>query len=150
MTELVGLLTEIYLMANSCFPSSSLLHQPSDQYRITPSQKLLFVILSFQLFTFPILSWSEFKPEITAILNSMNALRLWTLVADAPSKVISLFATIYFIYENSSFNTNPSSLSQCDRTKVISNKTVLAYRIPLRQVASDLGVSSETLRAYFF
>ena len=68
ITEFVGILTEVYLMITTCLPTSSTLFQRSSEYRINASQKLLFEILFFQMYTFPVISWSELKSEISSIL----------------------------------------------------------------------------------
>lgn len=68
ITELVGILTEVYLMITTCLPTSSSLFQRSSEYGINASQKLLFEILFFQMYTFPVISWSELKSEISSIL----------------------------------------------------------------------------------
>lgn len=69
ITELLGVLVELYLMMTSCLPSTSLLFQKHKQFAISPFQKVLLEIMYLQLFTFPLLSWGELKPEITLILK---------------------------------------------------------------------------------
>ena len=60
-------------MMTSCLPSSSLLFQKHKQYAISPFDKLLLEIMYLQLFTFPLLSWGELKPEVTVILKRTNS-----------------------------------------------------------------------------
>lgn len=71
------MLVELYLMMTSCLPSCSLLFQKHKQYAISPFQKLLLEIMYLQLFTFPLLSWGELKPEITVILKRSVSIK-WT------------------------------------------------------------------------
>lgn len=148
VTELLGLLTEVYLMITTCLPSSSLLLQRSSVYGISCAQKLLFEIMFFQLFTFPLLSWCELKPEVSMILNRHSLYGFSCLVSDLPLKVNSVFSVLYFIYENTSFNTSPSSKSLCDRVNQASSKTLLAYHMSLRRAATEMGIGMEVLRVY--
>lgn len=148
VTELLGLLTEVYLMITTCLPSSSLLLQRSSVYGISCSQKLLLEIMYFQLFSFPLLSWCELKPEVSMILNSYSFVLLSCVVSDLPLKVNSVFSVLYFIYENTSFNTSPSSKSLCDRVNQASAKTLLAYHMSLRRAATEMGIGMEVLRVY--
>ena len=70
VTEITGVLTEIYLLSTTCLPASSSLLQRDRDRGIAPAHKLLIEILFFQLFTFPLLAWSEVRPILSSLLSS--------------------------------------------------------------------------------
>ena len=75
VTEITGLLTELYLLMTTCLPASSSLLQRDAKKGISPAHKILIEVLFFQLFTFPLLSWAEIKPLVTSLLRSAIASR---------------------------------------------------------------------------
>lgn len=133
-------------MITTCLPTTSSLFQRSPEYGINASQKLLFEILFFQMYTFPLLSWSELKTEISLILLCRFSSSSLSLDNDIPPRVLSLFASLYFIYDNTSFNTNPESKSFCDHTSQVNPKTLLSYGMCVQQAAQEMNISCDMLR----
>ena len=152
--ELTGLLTELYLLATTCLPASSLLLQRDPTRGIAPAHKLLIEILFFQLFTFPLLAWPEVRPVLTRLLTRTLFLLLLLpaepAAAEIPPRITAVLAVFYFLYENSQLNTAESGPSLCDRTQQLSLQTRFLPHRELRDIAADLAISADRLKQYGF
>lgn len=149
--ELTGLLTEIYLLATTCLPASSLLLQRDPTRGIAPAHKLLIEILFFQLFTFPLLAWPEVRPVLTRLLTRTSLSPpspSEPVASDIPPRITAVLSVFYFLYENSQLNTAESASPLCDRTQQLSLQTWLSPHRALSAVAADLAIHPDRLRQY--
>ena len=78
VTEVLGLFMEIHLMMTTSLPSNSILFSNNVHFVISPHDKILLDILYLQLFSFPLLSWREIRPEIVSICKSSFFASLWS------------------------------------------------------------------------
>ena len=147
--ELTGLLTELYLLATTCLPASSLLLQRDPTRGIAPAHKLLIEILFFQLFTFPLLAWPEVRPVLTRLLTRTSPSE--PAGSNIPPRITAVLSFFYFLYENSQLNTAESAsplCDLCDRMQQPSLQTRLLLHRDLHGVAADLAVPSDLLKQY--
>ena len=146
ITEALGLITEIYLVATLCLPASSLLLHPSDLHSISPAEKLLLEIAFFQLFSFPLFSWGEIKPVFTSVLQSTCSREESHSVSSLPNSVACVFAVLYYIYDNSVLNVDPEGASLCDRNALPTGSSRLTEKLRLKAGAHAMGVKEEMLK----
>lgn len=140
--ELTGLLTELYLLATTCLPASSLLLQRDPTRGIAPAHKLLIEILFFQLFTFPLLAWPEVRPVLTRLLTRTSLSPPSPAEfegTETPPRLIAVLSFFYFLYENSQLNTADSASSL---------QTQPPLHHDLANLAANLAVSVALLKQY--
>ena len=148
ITEITGILTEVYLLVTICLPTSSLLLRPNITYGITPADKLLLNIAYFQLFTFPLLAWGELRPVFTSVLQCTIIAIISPPAPIIPARVAAAFSVLYFIYDNSVLNVTPDVESLCDRTTAPTATTHISVAFRLKDGAAAMSVNVEQLRAY--
>lgn len=148
ITEITGILAEVYLLTSICLPATSLLLRPSLTFGVTPADKLLLNVAYLQLFTFPLLSWGDIRSAFAAVLRCAAASPALRIAPAVPARVAAAFSVLYFIYDNSVLNVTPDAESLCDRTATPSAATRISEGFRLKDGAAAMGVNPEHLRAW--
>lgn len=148
ITEITGILAEVYLLTSICLPATSLLLRPSLTFGVTPADKLLLNVAYLQLFTFPLLAWGDIRSAFAAVLRCAAASPASRLAPAVPAHVAAAFSVLYFIYDNSVLNVTPDAESLCDRTATPSAATRISEGFRLKDGAVAMGVNPEHLRAW--
>lgn len=148
ITEITGILAEVYLLTSICLPATSLLLRPSLTFGVTPADKLLLNVAYLQLFTFPLLSWGDIRSAFAAVLRCAAASPALRIAPAVPARVAAAFSVLYFIYDNSVLNVTPDAESLCDRTATPSAATRISEGFRLKDGAVAMGVNPEHLRAW--
>lgn len=148
ITEITGILAEVYLLTSICLPATSLLLRPSLTFGVTPADKLLLNVAYLQLFTFPLLAWGDIRSAFAAVLRCAAASPALRIAPAVPARVAAAFSVLYFIYDNSVLNVTPDAESLCDRTATPSAATRISEGFRLKDGAVAMGVNPEHLRAW--
>lgn len=148
ITEITGILAEVYLLTSICLPATSLLLRPSLTFGVTPVDKLLLNVAYLQLFTFPLLAWGDIRSAFAAVLRCAAASPALRIAPAVPARVAAAFSVLYFIYDNSVLNVTPDAESLCDRTATPSAATRISEGFRLKDGAVAMGVNPEHLRAW--
>lgn len=148
ITEITGILAEVYLLTSICLPATSLLLRPSLTFGVTPADKLLLNVAYLQLFTFPLLAWGDIRSAFAAVLRCAAASPALRIAPAVPARVAAAFSVLYFIYDNSVLNVTPDAESLCDRTATPSAATRISEGFRLKDGAVVMGVNPEHLRAW--
>lgn len=148
ITEITGILAEVYLLTSICLPATSLLLRPSLTFGVTPADKLLLNVAYLQLFTFPLLAWGDIRSAFAAVLRCAAASPALRVAPAVPARVAAAFSVLYFIYDNSVLNVTPDAESLCDRTATPSAATRISEGFRLKDGAVAMGVNPEHLRAW--
>ena len=148
ITEITGILAEVYLLTSICLPATSLLLRPSLTFGVTPADKLLLNVAYLQLFTFPLLAWGDIRSAFAAVLRCSAASPALRIAPAVPARVAAAFSVLYFIYDNSVLNVTPDAESLCDRTATPSAATRISEGFRLKDGAAAMGVNPEHLRAW--
>ena len=148
ITEITGILAEVYLLTSICLPATSLLLRPSLTFGVTPVDKLLLNVAYLQLFTFPLLAWGDIRSAFAAVLRCAAASPALRIAPAVPARVAAAFSVLYFIYDNSVLNVTPDAESLCDRTATPSAATRISEGFRLKDGAVVMGVNPEHLRAW--
>lgn len=148
ITEITGILAEVYLLTSICLPATSLLLRPSLTFGVTPADKLLLNVAYLQLFTFPLLAWGDIRSAFAAVLRCAAASPALRIAPAVPARVAAAFSVLYFIYDNSVLNVMPDAESLCDRTATPSAATRISEGFRLKDGAVAMGVNPEHLRAW--
>lgn len=148
ITEITGILAEVYLLTSICLPATSLLLRPSLTFGVTPADKLLLNVAYLQLFTFPLLAWGDIRSAFAAVLRCAAASPASRIAPAVPARVAAAFSVLYFIYDNSVLNVTPDAESLCDRTATPSAATRISEGFRLKDGAVVMGVNPEHLRAW--
>ena len=146
ITEITGILAEVYLLTSICLPATSLLLRPSLTFGVTPADKLLLNVAYLQLFTFPLLAWGDIRSAFAAVLRCAAASPALRIAPAVPARVAAAFSVLYFIYDNSVLNVTPDAESLCDRTATPSAATRISEGFRLKDGAVAMGVNPEHLR----
>lgn len=148
ITEITGILAEVYLLTSICLPATSLLLRPSLTFGVTPADKLLLNVAYLQLFTFPLLAWGDIRSAFAAVLRCAAASPALRIAPAVPARVAAAFSVLYFIYDNSVLNVTPDAESLCDRTATPSAATRISEGFRLKDGAVAMGVNPEHLRTW--
>ena len=148
ITEITGILAEVYLLTSICLPATSLLLRPSLTFGVTPVDKLLLNVAYLQLFTFPLLAWGDIRSAFAAVLRCAAASPALRIAPAVPARVAAAFSVLYFIYDNSVLNVTPDAESLCDRTATPSAATRISEGFRLKDGAVAMGVNPEHLRTW--
>lgn len=148
ITEITGILAEVYLLTSICLPATSLLLRPSLTFGVTPADKLLLNVAYLQLFTFPLLAWGDIRSAFAAVLRCAAASPALRIAPAVPARAAAAFSVLYFIYDNSVLNVTPDAESLCDRTATPSAATRISEGFRLKDGAVAMGVNPEHLRAW--
>ena len=148
ITEITGILAEVYLLTSICLPATSLLLRPSLTFGVTPADKLLLNVAYLQLFTFPLLAWGDIRSAFAAVLRCAAASPALRIAPAVPARVAAAFSVLYFIYDNSVLNVTPDAESLCDRTATPAAATRISEGFRLKDGAVVMGVNPEHLRAW--
>ena len=148
ITEITGILAEVYLLTSICLPATSLLLRPSLTFGVTPADKLLLNVAYLQLFTFPLLAWGDIRSAFAAVLRCAAASPALRIAPAVPARVAAAFSVLYFIYDNSVLNVTPDAESLCDRTVTPSAATRISEGFRLKDGAVAMGVNPEHLRTW--